>query len=76
MRIHRDGSLPHAERWKNSLSGIGHIAKMAQIYSGGVIAGGAKRITSTIHEHVFCPSHDHGSSPVHEQRVHPFALIP
>jgi hypothetical protein len=37
MRIQRDGSLAHAEGWehlkypKNSLSAIGHIAKMAQI---------------------------------------------
>jgi hypothetical protein len=31
MRIHRDGSLAQAEGWTNSLSGIGHIAKMLQI---------------------------------------------
>ena len=37
MRIHRDGSLAHAEGWenlnypKNSLSGIGHIGNMLEI---------------------------------------------
>jgi len=40
MRIHRDGSLAHAEGWeqsqypKTSLSAIGHIAKCLRFYSG------------------------------------------
>ena len=35
MRIHRDGSLAHAEGWTKSLSGIGHIARMAAIVLNG-----------------------------------------
>jgi hypothetical protein len=48
------------------LSDPRHIAKMLQNFIAGRNYGlgwGPSLITS--HEHVFCPSHEHGSSPVH-----------
>jgi hypothetical protein len=85
MRIHRDGSLAHAERWeqsqipKNSLSGIGHIAKMTQIsywaqlwFGLGTIPDHEPRarVLSVSRTRQFS-NHDHGSFSTSVLLIHP-----
>jgi hypothetical protein len=73
MRIHRDGSFAHAEGWgaisntqKTPCQESAISVECRQFYSGDNygLGWGPSLITSTSHERVFYPSHEHGSSPV------------